>query len=233
MTEEQKLPWPGYRLREGWRILEVGEEIVDGDVCTDRRNAPTMGWIESGRIGDLLDADSGNAYCRRTRPDAELPPVEPFPVDEEVDKQNAEFHICELNKIIASVQRERNELRKQVEALKGKFGRLTCERDELQQLCDALILAVEALTKERDEALAVIWNDRTPATNAAPARDWRAELRPCWVRHHAEDTWKQAWLHGWYDAPEGRWAWAEEQNGIVNVFACIRFTDPNTKGPTE
>lgn len=74
VSEEQKLPWPDYRLRNGWRMLSDGEMIVDGDVFHDCDE-----WDASTRIGQRVEF--GEIYFRRTRPDADLPPVEPIPAD--------------------------------------------------------------------------------------------------------------------------------------------------------
>ena len=213
MADEPKLPWPDYRMRDGWRMLAVGETKIAGDVLlNDTQGDRPCEWIKTSDVNNTVAA--GIEYFRRTRPDATLPPVEPIPVEP------AEAAESLLDKAA-------NEVRVLIGARIGGAWRRV---ESLEEERDDLRKQVEALTKERDESVAALRIASTSVTNAAPARDWLAELRPCRVRHHAEDAWKQAWFHDWYDAPEGRWAWAEMSDGTAGPFACITFTDP-TKEP--
>lgn len=91
---ESDWPWPGYRVKDGWRRLAVGETPVEGSVFANPREYPPMLWWKAGLGCEITDIHY--PHFHRTRRDADLPPVEPIPT------QSGDVHDAWLQKLSAS-----------------------------------------------------------------------------------------------------------------------------------
>lgn len=225
MTEKQKLPWPGYRVRDGWRMLEVGETGARGDAYICKANPPLDGWIIWINRPQKIVSRSPCCYFRRTRPDAEMPPVEPISAEEEPTDESSVLLDIDLTRqfvrqsagawvsiaaLFASLESERDELRKQVETLTA-----TCESLEMEK-------AGLENTMHRMQSSPV-------APTATSARDWRSELRPCWIRKEADAPWLPALFHRWIaDADGSVLAIAELEDGTVFCTWRFAFKEPQS-----
>lgn len=139
MPEEPKLPWPGYRLRDGWRMLAVGEVIVDSDILSFCR-PPEFDWRQTCSGGCIHN--NSYPHFHRTDPNATLPPVEPIPVEPVQAEPGVDVRraLEIVGDTITELRRERDDLRKQVETLEAKVP-------ELREI------AVEAITAKPSQTM--------------------------------------------------------------------------------
>lgn len=188
MSEETKLPWPGYRLRPGWRMLELGDRLSTAAVF-----ASEFGWqyFPESRSGELCIGL--NDCFVSTHPNATLPPVEPIPVEpiasDPSDVVRRALDAIEMTagrlraavageSIIADLRRERGELRKQVETLKYEYseackenGIVRVERDALQSQVEQLTAACEGLELEKARLENELHRMQSSPSANAPSRD--------------------------------------------------------------